>query len=75
MSVSSKAHETHGAMVGHSIWNQPAKVNVVDSYLSAFRDRLVMEVQEAKSRCLSLEQNLLRLVHVLQESIQDTLMQ
>lgn len=62
-------------MVGHTIWNQSAKVNVVDSYLSAFRDRLVMEVQEAKSRCLSLEQNLLRLVHVLKESIQDTLMQ
>lgn len=28
-----------------------------------------MEVQEAKSRCLSLEQNLLRLVHVLKENI------
>lgn len=61
-------------MVGHAIWNQGAKVSVVDSYLSAFRERLVMEVQEAKSRCLSLEQNLLRLVHVLKESIQDTLM-
>lgn len=31
-----------------------------------------MEVQEAKSRCLSLEQNLLRLVHVLKENIKKT---
>lgn len=31
-----------------------------------------MEVQEARSRCLSLEQNLLRLVHVLQENRADT---
>lgn len=27
----------------------------------------VIDVQEAKSRCLSLEQNLLRLVHVLKK--------
>lgn len=40
----------------------------MSSYLSAFRDRLVMEVQDARSRCRSLEQNLLRLVHVLEEN-------
>lgn len=67
-SVSSKAHKEHGAAAGHTTWNQRAKGNVVNSYLSAFRDMLVMEVQEAKSRCLSLEQNLLRLVHVLEEN-------
>lgn len=32
--------------------------------LRALRDMFVIDVQEAKSRCLSLEQNLLRLVHV-----------
>lgn len=42
----------------------------MSSYLSAFRDRLVMEVQDARSRCRSLEQNLLRLVHVLEENTQ-----
>lgn len=71
-SVSSKAHKEHGAAAGHTTWNQRAKVNVVNSYLSAFRDMLVMEVQEAKSRCLSLEQNLLRLVHVLKENTRET---
>lgn len=35
-------------------------------YLRALRDMFVIDVQEAKSRCLSLEQNLLRLVQVLQ---------
>lgn len=34
-------------------------------YLRALRDMFVIDVQEAKSRCLSLEQNLLRLVQVL----------
>jgi len=62
-------------MAAHTISTQPSKVRAVDSYLRAFRDRLVMEVQEAKSRCLSLEQNLLRLVHVLKQNIQDALIQ
>lgn len=39
-----------------------------NTHLSALRDRLVIEVQEARSRCRSLEQNLLRLVHVLEEN-------
>lgn len=34
------------------------------NYLRALRDMFVIDVQEAKSRCLSLEQNLLRLVQV-----------
>uniref|UniRef100_A0A2D4F8V1 Uncharacterized protein n=1 Tax=Micrurus corallinus TaxID=54390 RepID=A0A2D4F8V1_MICCO len=32
--------------------------------LNAFSDRLVIDVQEARSRCRNFEQNLLRLVHV-----------
>lgn len=36
------------------------------NYLRALRDMFVIDVQEARSRCLSLEQNLLRLVQVLQ---------
>lgn len=39
---------------------------IIRNYLRALRDMFVIDVQEAKSRCLSLEQNLLRLVQVLQ---------
>lgn len=37
------------------------------TYLRALRDKLVIEVQEARSRCFNFGQNLLRLLHVLQE--------
>lgn len=37
-------------------------------YLSALSERLVMEVHEARSRCFSFGQNLLRLLHVLQKN-------
>lgn len=47
---------SHQEMLSCSSSGQPS--------LSAFRDWLVMEVQDARSRCRSLEQNLLRLVHV-----------
>ena len=36
------------------------------THLRALSDKLVMEVQEARSRCFSFGQNLLRLLHVLQ---------
>lgn len=36
------------------------------THLRALSDRLVIEVQEARSRCFSFGQNLLRLLHVLQ---------
>lgn len=39
---------------------------VSHTHLRALSDRLVIEVQEARSRCFSLGQNLLRLLHVLQ---------
>lgn len=36
------------------------------THLRALSDRLVIEVQEARSRCFSFGQNLLRLLQVLQ---------
>lgn len=38
---------------------------VVGVYLRALREWLLMETQEVRSSCLSLEQNLLRLTQVL----------
>lgn len=38
------------------------------AYLRALSERLVMEVHEARSRCFSFGQNLLRLLHVLQKN-------
>lgn len=35
------------------------------THLRALSDRLVIEVQEVRSRCFSFGQNLLRLLHVL----------
>lgn len=40
------------------------------SDLSALRDRFVIEVQEARSKCFSLGQNLLKLLQVLQRESQ-----
>lgn len=37
------------------------------TYLSALRDRFVIEVQEVRSKCFNFGQNLLRLLHVLQK--------
>lgn len=41
--------------------------NYDPTHLRALSDRLVIEVQEARSRCFSFGQNLLRLLHVLQK--------
>lgn len=43
-------------------------MNNLNTHLNAFSDRLVIDVQEARSRCRNFEQNLLRLVHVLEEN-------
>lgn len=39
--------------------------NYFSTHLRALSDRLVIEVQEARSRCFNFGQNLLRLLHVL----------
>lgn len=41
--------------------------NVDPTHLRALSDRLVIEVQDARSRCFSFGQNLLRLLQVLQK--------
>lgn len=48
-------------------WSTSIHHNIDPTHLRALSDRLVIEVQEARSRCFSFGQNLLRLLHVLQK--------